>query len=101
MASNTTGNILFDGELAAGGKYEFKSGQGDINIRIPARSSFQLTASAPMSRSITLGEFGGDQLSFMGEGRKVVGNVGGEKGVDSRTSLVVSNYRGRISFITR
>jgi hypothetical protein len=102
MASNTTGNILFDGELAKGGKYEFKSWQGDINIRIPARSCFQLTASAPMSRSITLGGFDDGHLNFMGEGRKVVGIVNEEKGVnESRASVAVSNYRGRISFLTR
>jgi hypothetical protein len=52
-----------------------------------------------MSRSITLGEFGGGNLNFMGEGRKIVGDVGGAQGGDNRTSLTVSNYRGRISFI--
>ncbi|HYE65725.1 MAG TPA: DUF4097 family beta strand repeat-containing protein [Pyrinomonadaceae bacterium] len=96
MASNTIGNILFDGELAAGGKYEFRSWQGDINIRIPADSAFRLNASAPQSRHIALGMFGVPGLSFIGEGRKVVGNVG-----DGRALLTVTNYRGKISFIRR
>ena len=35
MASNTTGDIFFDGEFASGGTYEFKSGQGTITLQLP------------------------------------------------------------------
>ena len=96
LAKNTTGDIFFDGELLSGGAYEFESGRGTINIRIPANSEFRLTAAAPMSRSITLGSFSNAGLSFIGDGRKVVGNVG-----DGRASLTITNYQGSIFFIRR
>ena len=95
-AENTTGNILFDGELASEGSYEFKTMQGDINIRIPADSTFRLVATAPFTRNIALGSFSNAGLSYIGDGRKVVGSVG-----DGRALLTITNYRGRISFIRR
>ncbi len=96
MAENTTGDILFDGELISGGTYEIKSAEGNISIRIPANSEFRLVASAPISRRITLDSFSRAGLSFIGDGRKVVGNVG-----DGRAMLSIMNYRGSITFIRR
>jgi hypothetical protein len=96
IAENTMGDILFDGELLSGGSYKFSSMQGNINIRIPIDSAFRLVATAPLTRSITLGGFADAGLSFIGDGRKVVGNVG-----DGRASLTVINQRGKISFIRR
>jgi len=96
MAENTSGQILFDGELLSGGTYKFSTVDGDINIRIPNDSDFRLSATAPTSRRIMLGTFSNTSLSFLGEGRKVVGNVGG-----GRASLTISNQRGSISFIPR
>ena len=96
MAENTTGNITFDGEIASGGEYVFSSMQGDINISIPATSAFRLVATAPMTRNIALGPFPSGGLSFIGEGRKVVGNVG-----DGGASLTVTNQRGSIKFFRR
>src|SRR3954453_2652612 len=55
-ASNTTGDILFDGEFARGGTYEFHSSHGAINIRIPGDSAFRLVA-ATNSKKIELGHF--------------------------------------------
>ncbi len=96
MAENTMGNILFDGELASNGSYEFKTMQGDVSISIPADSAFRLIATAPFTRSITLGSFSNAGLNSIGDGRKVVGSVG-----DGRAQLTITNYRGRISFIRR
>ncbi|HMF57856.1 MAG TPA: hypothetical protein VK619_16050, partial [Pyrinomonadaceae bacterium] len=59
-------------------------------------SDFRLSATAPMSRRIMLGTFSNGSLSFIGEGRKVVGNVG-----DGRASLTILNQRGSISFLPR
>jgi hypothetical protein len=96
MATNTTGDIFFDGELMGGGMYEFKSYKGNINIRIPSDSEFRLVANAPMSRSIALGSFSNAGLSFVGDGRKVIGSVGG-----GRASLTITNFQGSISFLRR
>ncbi len=95
IAQNTMGDILFDGELAQGGKYEFKSTQGNMNLRLPADSSFNLTATVP-SREIDLGPFSGSGLRFIGDRRKVVGDVG-----RGNVSLMVINQRGRFSFVRR
>jgi hypothetical protein len=96
IAENTTGTMLFDGELQRGGYYNFKSTEGDINIRIPAYSTFHLEAAAPMSRSITLGGFASASLSFMGGGRKVSGSVG-----DGQATMNIMNFRGKIAFLQR
>lgn len=96
IAQNTTGDIFFDGELLGGGTYEFKSYTGNINIRIPSDSEFRLTAAAPRSRSIALGSFSNAGLSFVGDGRKVVGSVG-----DGHASLTITNFQGSIAFIRR
>src|SRR5918998_758278 len=95
-ASNIMGDILFDGELLPGGSYDISSVQGNINIRIPDKSAFRLVATVPLTRSITLGSFANPGLSFISDGRKVVGHVG-----DGRASLNIINQRGRISFLRR
>jgi hypothetical protein len=95
-AENITGDILFDGDLLSGGSYDFQSMQGNINIRIPQDSAFRLVATAPLTRSITLGSFAHPGLNFISDGRKVVGHVG-----DGRASLNIINQRGRISFLRR
>jgi hypothetical protein len=96
MAENVSGDILFDGELVGGGRYELKTYKGHINIRIPIDSAFQLVATAPSSRSITLGSFTGAGLKFNGDGRQVTGSVGG-----GGASLTVNNYQGAINFFRR
>jgi hypothetical protein len=96
IAENTSGDIFFDGELAGGGTYEFKTYRGNINIRIPSDSEFRLVATAPTSRSIALGSFSTAGLSFIGDGRKVTGAVGG-----GRASLTITNYQGSIAFMRR
>lgn len=96
MAENVSGDILFDGELVGGGKYELKTYKGHINIRIPIDSAFQLVATAPSSRSITLGSFTGAGLKFNSDGRQVTGSFGG-----GGASLTVNNYQGAINFFRR
>lgn len=97
IASNTTGNIFFDGVFARGGTYEFQTSQGDINIRIPGDSAFHLVAATP-SRRIALSQFWNKGFQTFGEWppRKVSGDVG-----DGRASVTVTNFKGSISFLRR
>ena len=94
-AQNLIGDVFFDGEFARGGSYQFQSGKGNINIRIPANSAFSLVAAAP-NRKIELGEFWNNGFKSMGDGRKVYGDV-----VDGRSKVVVTNFQGSITFIRR
>jgi hypothetical protein len=95
MASNTTGDIFFDGEFASGGTYEFKSGQGTITLQLPVNCGFRLVASAP-AKKISLGDFWNGNMKTLGEGRRIIGDVG-----DGRASVTVTNYQGEIKFIHR
>jgi len=95
MAQNTIGNIYFDGEFSQGGTYQFQSTKGDISIRIPANSAFNLVAAAP-TRKITLGQFWNNGFKTLGDGRKFVGDVG-----DGRSSVTVTTFQGSITFLRR
>lgn len=95
-AEAITGDIFFDGELLSGGSYDFQSVQGNINVRIPGDSAFRLVATAPLTRNIELGIFANAGLSFISDGRKVIGNVGA-----GGASLNILNQRGAISFLRR
>lgn len=97
IAESGMGNILFDGELT-GGSYTFKSLSGDINIRIPNNSSFSLVANG-QPQAINLNSFASPDLSFIGDGRKVYGNV--QRGGGPSSKLTVFNQRGSITFISR
>jgi hypothetical protein len=50
------GDVFFDGELAGDGPYSFQSIKGDIDVALPARSSFNLLARA-MTENINVGGF--------------------------------------------
>ena len=95
-AENGIGNIFFDGDIQSGGNYRFTSMSGDINLRVPFNSSFKLIATAPSTRSINLGSFSGGNMRFIGDGRRVTGQVG-----DGSSYITVTNQRGRIAFIRR
>jgi len=95
-AENGIGDIFFDGNVQREGNYRFTSTRGSINLRIPFDSSFRLVATAPSTRNISLGAFSGGSMNFVGNGRRVVGNVG-----DGSATLTVTNQRGSISFIRR
>jgi hypothetical protein len=94
-AQNTIGNIFFDGEFASGGTYRFQSTKGDITIRIPADSAFNLDAAAP-NKKIALGQFWNNGFRTMGDGRKLQGDV-----IDGRSKVIVTNFQGSITFIRR
>jgi len=94
-AQNTIGNIFFDGQFSRGGTYRFQSSKGDITIRIPADSAFNLEAAAPNKR-IALGQFWGNGIKSMGDGRKLQGDV-----IDGRSKVVVTNFQGSITFMRR
>lgn len=95
FAQNNIGNIFFDGEFAKGGTYRFQSTKGDITIRIPADSAFNLEAANP-NKKIALGQFWNKDLRSLSEGRKYVGDV-----VDGRSKVIVTNFQGTIQFIRR
>lgn len=95
-AENVMGDIFFDGAILREGNYRFASTKGAINLRIPFESSFRLVATAPSTRSISLGAFSGGNMTFVGDGRRVVGKNG-----DGSATLAVTNQRGTISFIRR
>lgn len=95
-AENVIGNIFFDGTIEANGKYRFTSTRGDINLRIPLNSSLRLVATAPSTRNISLGSFANASMSFVGDGRRVVGKVG-----DGSATITVTTQRGSIAFIRR
>jgi DUF4097 and DUF4098 domain-containing protein YvlB len=95
-AENVIGDIFFDGTIAAEGSYRFVSTRGNINLRIPFNSSFRLIATAPSTRSISLGDFGNSGMKFVSDGRRVVGQSG-----DGSATIAVTNQRGSISFIRR
>ena len=95
-AENGIGNIFFDGDLQENGTYRFRSMSGDINLRIPFNSSFKLTATAPSTRSIDLGSFSTGDMRFVGDGRRVTGQVR-----DGASFLTVTNQRGSITFLRR
>ena len=95
-AENIIGDIFFDGLIHSGGIYRFSSMRGNINLRIPSNSSFQLVATAPSTRNIQLGSFSNSGLNFVSDGRRVVGKTG-----DGGASLTVTNQRGSIAFLKR
>jgi hypothetical protein len=95
-AQNGIGDIFFDGDILAGGTYRFQSTRGNISLRIPFTSSFRLVATAPSTRNISLGSFSNANMSFTGDGRRVVGRYG-----DGAATLTVTNQRGSISFYRR
>ncbi len=95
-AENGIGDIFFDGEIQPDGNYRFSSMNGNINLRIPFNSSFRLVATAPSTRSISIGSCANSNLTFLGDGRRVVGRCG-----DGSASINVTNQRGRINFYIR
>lgn len=95
-AKNVIGDIFYDGLIQASGIYRFTSMQGNINLRIPLQSSFRLVATAPSTRSISLGSFSNTSMRFVGTGRRVVGKVG-----DGSASVTVTNQQGSISLLRR
>lgn len=95
-AENNLGNIFFDGEIQEGGTYRFTSMRGDIGLRIPFTSAFKLVATAPSTRSISLGSFANSNMNSFSDGRRVVGRYG-----DGSASITVTNQRGGIKLIGR
>ena len=94
---NGIGDIFFDGELKPDGNYRFTSVRGNINLRIPFTSSFRLVATAPSTRRISLGSFANANMTYTGDGRRVVGSFGS----GNAATMTVTNQRGSIAFIPR
>ena len=95
-AENTMGDILFDGEIQEGGNYRFSSTSGNISIRIPFNSSFRLVATAPSTRNISFGSCANQNMSYLGDGRRIVGRCG-----EGSATMSATNQRGTIKFYSR
>ena len=95
-AENTMGDILFDGVIEEGGNYRFSSMSGNINIRIPFNSSFRVVATAPSTRNISFGSCANPNMSFLGDGRRIVGKCG-----EGSATMNATNQRGTIKFYSR
>jgi hypothetical protein len=95
-AKNVIGDIFYDGFFRPNGVYRFYSMQGNVNLRIPLNSSFSLLATAPSTRSISLGSFTNASMRFVGTGRRVVGKVGG-----GSAKVTITNQKGSISLLRR
>lgn len=99
FAQNKVGNIFFDGEVVRGGSYQFQTTKGEISIRIPASSLFDLTASAPDKR-LALGQFWNSNFRTVGgEGQKyskTITNVN-----DGRAKVTIRTFEGGITFVRR
>src|SRR5687768_4978286 len=95
FASNTMGDIFFDGSFASSGTYEFKSSQGNITLRIPADSAFSLVAWTP-TKQLAMGPFWNNSMKSVGDGRKVTVDVG-----NAHAKVSVTNFRGNIAFRLR
>lgn len=97
-AQNGMGNIFFDGEVTRGGSYQFQAGRGDISIRIPANSSFDLNASA-LDKKLALGQFWNSGFRIVGEGQKFSKTVVDVN--DGRAKVTIRNFEGAITFVRR
>jgi DUF4097 and DUF4098 domain-containing protein YvlB len=95
-AENVTGDIFFDGEILDGGNYRFSSMRGNINLHIPLNSSFRVVATAPSTRNISFGSFSNGNMSYLSDGRRVVGRFG-----EGSATLSVTNQQGSIAFSRR
>jgi hypothetical protein len=95
-ATNRIGDIFFDGEFKSEGFYNFKSMNGNINLRVPLTSSFRFTATAPFSRNIFMGSFVTAATNTINDGQRIIGRF-----KEGAANLVVTNQRGTISFIAR
>jgi hypothetical protein len=95
-AENVTGDIFFDGEFLPNGNYRFSSVTGAINLNIPFPSNFKLIATAQSSRSIDLGNFSEGNLKYLGDGRRITGQLG-----NGSAWVQIINQRGIIQFIRR
>lgn len=95
-AENGIGDIFFDGEIQEGGNYRFSSMSGSINIRIPFNSSFRVVATAPSTRNISFGSCANANMSYLGDGRRVIGRCG-----EGSATMTATNQRGVIKFLAR
>ncbi len=86
----TSGNIVFDGDLKEGGTYSLQSIKGDIDVTLPASTSFTLSARA-LSENISLGGF---LSSLAGSSREPRGVSGTHLRGSSR--LILTAFAGRI-----
>ena len=95
LAQNRMGNIFFDGVFMGDGEYLFRSGQGDISLRIPADSAFRVNASSQAGK-IALGPFWNDGFRNYGDGRKYEGDIR-----NGHAKVTVANFQGSITFLRR
>lgn len=92
-AESRTGNILFDGVLAARGSYWFQCTQGDITVRLPGNSSFAFNGTA---KQIEMGPFARMGQFATADRQRVIGKI-----KDGSASFSVMNMRGGVTMMSR
>lgn len=95
IAKSISGSITFDGPLAKGGRYEFKSHSGDIHLAVAGTSGFEVSAST------FSGNVRSDLPVTIGAGDSVGGRTS-RKGIhgvhgDGSAQLVLSSFSGDIT----
>lgn len=86
----TSGDVLFDGQLQEGGSYNLQSFKGDIDVSLPAETSFSLNARA-LSENINLGAFI-NNLSRSSRGAKGISGTH----LNGNSRLTLTAFAGRI-----
>ena len=92
LAKSVSGQVEFDGPVASGGRFEFTSHSGDVRLRLPAESSFDLSADTFSGRlasdfPITL------RSSRSGGASRAIRGVAG----DGAAQLLVRSFSGSVS----
>jgi hypothetical protein len=93
LAKSVSGGVEFAGPVAAGGTFEFTSHSGDVRLRLPAGSSFDLSADTFSGRltsdfPVTLRSTGGSR----GAAQTLRGVAG-----DGAAQLLVRSFSGSVT----
>ncbi len=104
-ANSISGSLVFDGPLAKGGRYRFRSHSGDVTIYVDGKSGFELNAST-FSGDITTGVeltptagAEGDRpgrTPTPGTGRRVRGTLG-----DGGALIEINAFSGGVKIVKR
>jgi DUF4097 and DUF4098 domain-containing protein YvlB len=92
LAKSVSGQVEFDGPVTSGGRFEFTSHSGDVRLRLPAGSSFDLSADTFSGRltsdfPITL------RSSRSGGASRAIRGVAG----DGAAQLLVRSFSGSVT----
>lgn len=87
-----TDDVIFDGDLADGGRYEFSTHSGDVRLTLDGRTGFNLEAttfSGSVSSDLSL------KVENLGTGRRATRNLRGTFG-DGSATITASSFSGSV-----